>query len=527
LTDHFEHSQIPDGFQISTNYLILEVLSPTSPPSRSTLSISAQSGSFSWKLFDVDPGNLGGTSRSLESRNSLPILSRGLISRSGYSVIDDSKSPFCSDNGILLIPHKSEFDLYFFGYEEDYTSCIQDFLKLSGHTPLLPRYVLGTWWSRHYPYKSQDLIDIANSFRDLGIPLSVLCLDTYWHIIDPSNIKKTGYTFNTQLISQPNNLFKELHNQNIHISLNVHPSGGIGPHEIQYPEMARRHGIHPPAPVNFNPNDMEFLQNYINLLHRPHEATGVDFWWIDWHESSVSDVDPLYVLNHNHFFGLLNDAKRKLILSRYCGLGGQRYPIAFSGMTTAEWTTFQYQPYFTATSANVGLAYWSHSIGGYLDGNNDNELYVRWLQFGALLPILRIHSNGNKFQESFPWKLNSRDIAARACEAIQFHDPLLPFFYGLVYRCYRHSILPVRPMYHLFPKEEMAYHCPGQYALGDDVIAAPFTTQINLKTGVASIAVWIPPGRWFDFQTRREYGVGWHLITGGLERIPIFVRSGE
>jgi alpha-glucosidase (family GH31 glycosyl hydrolase) len=66
---------------------------------------------------------------------------------------------------------------------------------------------------------------------------------------------------------------------------------------------------------------------------------------------------------------------------------------------------------------------------------------------------------------------------------------------------------------------------PAQVLIGDDLITAPFTTPINAVTGVATVAVWFPRGRWFDFVSGGYYAAGWQMICGGLERIPLFVRG--
>jgi alpha-glucosidase (family GH31 glycosyl hydrolase) len=81
-------------------------------------------------------------------------------------------------------------------------------------------------------------------------------------------------------------------------------------------------------------------------------------------------------------------------------------------------------------------------------------------------------------------------------------------------------------MYHSCPDERHAYVCLVQYLIGDDLIAAPFTTPINRVTGVAAVAVWFSPGRWFDFVSGRSDTAEWHMICGSLERIRLIVRGG-
>jgi hypothetical protein len=125
-----------------------------------------------------------------------------------------------------------------------------------------------------------------------------------------------------------------------------------------------------------------------------------------------------------------------------------------------------------------------------------------------------------------PWEFDA-DTEFYGCAALKLHTELFPLMYSLGYRNHLEGIQPVRPLYHIAPEEESAYNCPTAYLLGDDIIVSPFVTPIDKLTNVATTAVWLPPGDpWFDFQTGREYESGWHLISGDLGRIPVFVRAG-
>jgi alpha-glucosidase (family GH31 glycosyl hydrolase) len=199
------------------------------------------------------------------------------------------------------------------------------------------------------------MLEVIEVFKKHNVDLSVYVIDMDWHITETGNESRgwTGYTFNTDLIPDPQKLLKDLHDREVKVTLNLHPADGVWPHEIQYFEFAQRQGVQFGNPIPFDCQNPLFLRDYFELLHHPLEDLGVDFWWIDWQQGTGDLIDPLIVLNHLHFADIGRDGtKRPLILSRWCGLGGHRYPIGFSGDTTVEWISLQFQPYFTATAAN-------------------------------------------------------------------------------------------------------------------------------------------------------------------------------
>ena len=80
------------------------------------------------------------------------------------------------------------------------------------------------------------------------------------------------------------------------------------------------------------------------------------------------------------------------VLARWGGMGSHRYQVGFSGdVSTLSWENLAYQPYFSATAANVGYGYWSHDVEG---PSADLELYTRWVQWGALSGVMRMHERG-------------------------------------------------------------------------------------------------------------------------------------
>ena len=194
----------------------------------------------------------------------------------------------------------SYHDWYFFGYGHDYRKALGDYVRVAGRIPLPPRFAFGAWWSRYWAYSDQELDELVRGFRENDTPLDVLVIDMGWHIsqeqlkamgeTDQSGegLGWTGYTWNKLLFPDPDAFLKNLHDEGLKATLNLHPASGIQPWEQAYPAMARAMGIDPATKkyVAFDPTNKKWATNYFNLVLHPLEKQGIDFWWLDWQQTA-------------------------------------------------------------------------------------------------------------------------------------------------------------------------------------------------------------------------------------------------
>ncbi len=497
---------------------------------KDNLSITLQVGdtTIAWKPGAVNLGNLRGTRRTLDQCFDAASLAEGLLSREGWALFDDSGSAVWDTDGIWVEarPDSHVQDWYFFGYGHDYKGALADYIRFGGPIPLIPRFVLGGWWSRFWPYHADDLKQLVNDFDAHEIPLDVLVVDMDWHTPDGW----TGYTWNRKLFPDPAAFLAWVHTQNLHVTLNLHPADGIHSHEEAYPRLAALLGrdTSDQAAIPFTSTDKAFVQHYFEVLHHPMEDDGVDFWWLDWQQgeaSGVKGLDPLPWLNHLHFRDSARRGTRPMLYSRWGGLGNHRYPIGFSGDTFATWESLRFQAYFTLTAANVAYGWWSHDIGGHF-GATDPELYARWVQFGAVSPCLRLHSTNDPLAERRPWGFPA-PIYEAAKAAFQFRYQLLPYLYSAGCTASQQGLSLCYPMYYEYPEVEDAYLAREQYFLGDQMFVAPILQPADPNTGLALFDVWIPAGTWIEYTTHEVFiGPQWERLQGDLNRIPMFVKAG-
>ncbi len=489
------------------------------------------------KEYLYGEGTLKGTARTLDGANGAIPLEEGLIAITGYAVLDDSKSLIIKEDGFVETRRNPEEDLYFWGYGTDYLTCIQDFYRLCGTTPMIPRYAFGNWWSRYHKYTEKSYRELMERFESEQIPFSVAVIDMDWHLVDVEEKYGsgwTGYTWNRELFPDPADFMKWLHEQGLHVTLNVHPADGVRAYEEMYETMGKAlqmdaADMEKELPISFDISDERFLEAYFEYLHHPQEKAGVDFWWIDWQQGSVSKVegmDPLWMLNHYHFLDNGREGKRPMTFSRYAGPGSHRYPIGFSGDTIITWESLEFQPFFTATASNIGYGMWSHDIGGHMQGAKDDELMGRWVQFGVFSPIMRLHSTSSRFNSKEPWRYRTETRMVME-DFLRLRHKMIPYLYTMNYRQYAERIPMILPMYYQYPREQEAYKVPNQYLFGSEMMVAAVTTPCIKNLNMAKTAVWIPEGEWYDIFTGLRYHGGRKMnLYRDITTIPVLTRSG-
>ncbi len=488
--------------------------------------------------------NLGGTCRTLDMRQGKVGLGNGVISKSGVAVICDDGIALGNDGA--LCPRKAkESDEYIFAYGKRYEEGLNAYFYLTGSTPMLPRYVLGNWWSRYYAYTQEEYINLMKRFERENIPFTVATVDMDWHWVKVNekfgtNYKTknplqtegwTGYSWNTDLFPDYREFLKWLHAHNLRVTLNLHPASGVRAFEDVYEGMAKAMGVDPTSKkdIPFDIADNKFINAYFEELHHRYERDGVDFWWIDWQQgkkSTLKDVDPLWALNHYHYLDNAREGKRGMVLSRYCGIGAHRYPLGFSGDYITKWKSLAFQPEFTNTASNIGYDWWSHDIGGHHLGYYDDEMYLRWCQYGVFSPINRLHSTCFALQGKEPWK-HSETVRRITGEYLRLRHAMIPYIYTASRMTHKENVALCRPMYYEYPDVKEAYSVPNQYFFGSELIVCPITKKINRKVNLAEVKVWLPKGRYTDIFTGQTYTGGQTVVMcRDAEFIPVLAKEG-
>ncbi len=492
-------------------------------------------------------GNLGGWYRGLDGQLGPVPLHDGLLSREGWYLLDDTISPLLIEGGRWFAPrpqHSGAYqDGYLFAYGQDYAAGLRDFRNLAGPAPLLPRQAFGNWFSRYNFYSARAYQKLVARFRRSRVPLDVLVVDTDFKSPNPWN----GWQWTPVFGSDPAGFVSWAHSKGLAVSLNVHPS--ISQADPAYPATdaaagglkidsgrCRVHLQDPNAVCGaWDWARREQVDSYF-ALHAPFERDGVDFWWLDWNsdesDARAPGLTPDTWINALYAERQRGRGTRWPVLSRigssfwnYHGAmpgawAEHRYAIHFTGDTYPTWPVLDFEIRFTASEgAGIGLPYVSHDIGSFRGEKLPSDMYVRWVQFGAFQPILRLHSDHGY---RLPWEYGP--VARRiASDFLRLRESLVPYLYTAARDAYDSGLPIARPMYLTWPGAARAYRFDGQYMLGDELLVAPVATPGRR----ASKRVWFPPGDWIDVFTGSVHrGPGSERISVPLERMPVFARAG-
>ncbi|MER6434354.1 glycoside hydrolase family 31 protein [Streptomyces sp900105245] len=215
----------------------------------------------------------------------------------------------------------------------------------------------------------------------------------------------------------------------------------------------------------------------------------------------------------------LSPQQRPFVFSRSGWVGTQRYGGTWSGDVATGWPGLRASLSLVLGLGLCGVPYSGPDVGGF-DGSPSPELYLRWFQLGAYLPLFRTHASLRAGRRE-PWEFGA-DVLEHARVALLERRRLLPYLVTLAHLARRTGAPYVRPVWWGAPEDRSLRDCEDAFLLGDSLLVAPV-----LDPGAGRRAVQLPPGRWYDTATEEAYeGPAQVLVDAPLSRIPVFARAG-
>ena len=515
---------------ITTSYFMLQYLKnkpflgPKFAPD-SNLKVVLLNTDKMWFYGQAEARNFKGGAISLDDYKGRVKLDKGLYSTDGFVMLDDSGNFEIDANGFLVKPDVNKVDLYLFMYKRDFGMCLRDYFTLTGYPPLIPRYALGVWWNREKIYNFDNTKSLVKAFNRYQIPLSVLLLSEFWHIKDANdyNLYRTGFSFNRELFPNPEEFVKYMHDRGVRVGVNIDPSEGVRKEEDRYLNIAQELNIADGVTIPYNVFDKNFMALYVKHLIDPLLDLGVDVYWLDYKK----DLEAIQTLQYyyNKDFDRMKDT-RPLVLTRSPLVAPHRAGILYSGETIVGWDTLKFLPFYNSMAANKGVSWWSHDVGGYKDGIEDSELYLRYVQLSAFSPIFRFSAKRGVYYKREPWMWDVKTFTI-AREYCWLRQRLIPYLYTAAYEYHKTGMPLIQPIYYTYPEiyDEPTYR--NEYYFGKELFVAPITKPKDVTMNRSIERVFLPKGIWYDFKTGKKFvGNKRYVVFYKEEEYPIFARAG-
>jgi alpha-D-xyloside xylohydrolase len=459
---------------------------------------------------------------------------------------------------------------YYFVYGPKLDGVIAGYRQLTGQAPMMPEWAFGLWQCRQRYKTQQESLDVLAGYRQRGIPIDNIVQDWFYWKEDQWG----SHQFDPSRFPDPDGWIRDIHGK-YHARLMISVWPKFYPTTTNFQIMRAHHFLYEPNLGEdiidwtghpdtfydaFNPAARDLFWSEINqALFRK----GVDAWWMDASEPEMLPVTTLAGQRaHMHptamgtgarmlnAYPLVNSEaiyegqrraapnQRVFILTRSGFAGQQRYAAAvWSGDTSATWTAMRAQITAGLGFCISGMPYWTMDTGGFTppsrfsaqkpkpeDAREWDELNARWFEFGAFVPLLRVHG---EFPYREMWEFGGDDSPAYRAQLKfdRIRYQLLPYIYSLAGAVTHDGDTLMRALVMDFPADTNVFNIGDEYMFGPALLVNPVTTYQT-----RSRPVYLPgaPGGWYDF---------WHgaWLTGGqsidapapYDAIPIYVRAGS
>ena len=502
-----------------------------------------------------------------------------LVSTRGYGLLWDSQSLASfyddQDGTYFWTEVDDEMDFYMIvGPELD--DIVGHIRELTGQAPMLPRWSLGYLQSKDRYTDAAELVDVVAEHRRRHIPLDCIVQD--WQSWPEGQWGQKS--FDPTRYPDPAQLCTDLHQLHARLMVSIWPNmHGDGPNQLEMRDTGHLLG----DGSTYDAFDANARALYWRQMNDGYFHHGVDAWWADCTEPFEGDwkgtvepepwqrllintaelkkyLDPerinAYSLLHSQ--GLYEgqratgNGKRVFLLTRSGSIGQQRYgSVTWSGDHSATWATLRRQIADGLNFCITGNPNWTFDIGAYFVsegkewfwrgdfdlGSADlgyRELYVRWLQLGAFLPIFRSHGRDTARE---PWRFGEPGDATydTIVAFIKLRYRLLPYLYSLHGWTAHRAYTPMRALAFDFRHDPDVFDVDDEFMLGPSLLICPVTEPIHFGPGSAPLdhgcrtrQVYLPRGcDWYDFWTGRRHEGGQTIDADApLETMPIFVRAG-
>ena len=456
------------------------------------------------------------------------------MSNRGYGMFMHTSAPVTCDFGATYIGLNKMFmgdenlDLFvFFGEPKD---ILDEYTDLVGKPGMPPLWSFGTWMSRITYLSEKEGYDVAANIRKNKYPCDVIHFDTGWFDVD----WQCDYKFSENRFQNPQQMLKDLRSQGFHVCLWQLPY--FTPKNRYFSELIEKdmyvkngNGELPYEDVVLdfsNPETVKWYQDKLaGLLNIGVSAIKVDF-------GEAAPLNGIYAsgksgwYEHNlypvRYDMAVSEITKKLhneniMWARAAWAGSQRYPLHWGGDAATTNTGLLGTLRAGLSFGLSGFSFWSHDMGGFVKSTPE-DLYCRWIPFGFLTSHTRAHGA----PPTEPWLYDSKRVQDVFRKSAEMKYRLMPYVYAQVKECTEKGLPMLRALFVEFPDDPGAWKVDDEYLFGSQILVAPL-----LESGMTGRTVYLPEGKWIDYQTEKVYEGGWHRIEAGSLPIIMLVRDGS
>ena len=467
-----------------------------------------------------------------------------LLSTKGYALMWNTASLTYVDNRFplelnlsALAGHSVD---YYFLYGPEMDRLIHHYRILTGHAPLLPKWAYGFFQSKDRYVSQDELLGIAQRYREEHIPLDTIVQDWFWWKAEGDPV------FNSQFPDVPGEL-KRLHEEHVHAMISVW--GLFDSKSENFQRMTQQHLDVPNAHVYdaTNPKGRDFFWNNLagTLFSQGWDAFWLDsaepeeYWphmgdailqnkqiWIG-NGAEYTNIFPLmHTLGVQEHWKATTDRKRVFLLTRSAFLGQQRVgATVWSGDVYGSYWGLRHQVAAGLNFALSGYPYWTTDIGGYWPPHDNpvpdpayQQLFARWFEYGVFCPIFRTH--GHRPQNEI-WSFDK--VAPILIDYDKLRYRLMPYIYSLAWRVTNEDYTIQRPLVMDWRSDPEIRDLGDEFMFGPALLVSPV-----LEPNAVHRTLYLPEATWYDFWTGAAQQGGRQIDADTpLERIPIYVRAGS
>ena len=450
-----------------------------------------------------------------------------------------------SSRSVQFLCDHATLDVFLIGGQTP-EEILKGYRMLTGFPAMPPLWSFGIWMSRMTYFSADEVEDICNRLRQEHYPCDVIHLDTGWFRTD----WLCEWKFNPERFPDPKGFINRLKENGFKVSLWQLPYIAQGAEQLE--EAKKNKYISQPTKEedtstggasNFSALDyagtIDFTYPqatdwYKYSLLKPLLDMGVKCIKTDfgenihmdhqYHSSSPERLNNIYALLYQKaaYEVTREVAGDGIIWARAGWAGCQRYPLHWGGDSESSWAGMAGSLKGGLHLGLSGFAFWSHDVPGFhstpdfMNSPLDEQVYVRWTQFGVFTSHMRYHGTCKREPWHYPniapivkrwWKLRYR---------------LIPYIIEQSDLACRSGLPIVQALLIHHPNDRQVWHIDDEYYFGNEFLVCPVMNAENRRD------IYLPEGQWVHFLTgeRLEGGRWYDNVEVPLDEMPIFVRPG-